>query len=180
MPEPLGNDGGMPPAAVPVRWEVADDERFARIVRSGTALAEPQRAHSGHVDVAGLRPARRYFYRFVAGGETSPVGRTRTAPAPGAVVDRLRLCFGPCQKYESGFYAAYRHMAAEDPDLILFLGDYIHEEADKSGDEAVRAVGTPEPIDLAGYRRRYAIYKQDPLLQGGARRRAVGTDVGRS
>jgi len=163
-PEPMASDGGMPPIAVPVRWEVADDERFERIVRSGTAHAEPRWGHSVHVDARGLLPARAYFYRFIAGGETSPVGRTKTAPARGAQVDRLRLCFSSCQKYEAGFYAAWRHVVAEDPDLILFLGDYIYEGAPGSKG-AVRLHRNPEPFDIAGYRVRYATYKQDPLLQ---------------
>jgi len=33
--------------------------------------------------VTGLRPAQRYFYRFVSEGFTSPVGQFRTLPAPG-------------------------------------------------------------------------------------------------
>lgn len=164
-PEPLAGDGGMPPVAVPVRWEVAEDERFARIVRSGTARAQPHWGHAVHVEAKGLRPGRWYFYRFIAAGESSPVGRTRTAPAAGAAVDRLRLCFASCQKYEAGFYAAWRHVVAEDPDLVLFLGDYIYEGAPSQKD-AVRQHRNPEPMDLAGYRVRYATYKLDPLLQG--------------
>ncbi len=164
-PSPLEPDGGMPPVAVPVRWEVAEDERFARVVRAGIARAEPRWGHAVHVDVTGLAPARRYFHRFIAAGEASPVGRTRTAPAPGAPVDRFRVCFGSCQKYEVGQYGAYRHMVEEDPDLVLFLGDYIYEDAVKPADEPVRRLAAGEPFDLAGYRVRYAAYKLDPLLQ---------------
>lgn len=163
-PAPLDADGGMPPLAVPVRWQVATDDRFGHIVGEGTAQAEPRWGHAVHVDVRGLRPATRYFYRFLAGGESSATGRTRTAPAPGAVVDRLRLCYGSCQKYEAGYYAAWRHLVAEDPDLVLFLGDYIYEGA-PSPKDAVRLHRNPEPKDLAGYRVRYATYKSDPLLQ---------------
>jgi len=163
-PQPMLGDGGMPSVAVPVRWEIAADEGFAHIARSGTARATPELGHAVHVDVTGLRPARRYFYRFIASGEVSPVGRTRTAPALGAPVDRLRLIFASCQKYEAGYYAAWRHAVAEDPDLILFLGDYIYEGAPNPKD-AVRLHRNPEPVDLAGYRVRYATYKLDPLLQ---------------
>jgi len=163
-PQPLDAAGGMPPIAVPVRWQVATDERFAHIVRTGEARAEPRWGHSVHVDVRGLRPASRYFYRFLAGGETSAVGRTRTAPAAGTPVERLRLAYGSCQKYESGFYAAYRHLVADDPDFVLFLGDYIYEGAPTAKD-AVRLHRNPEPMDLGGYRVRYATYKSDPLLQ---------------
>lgn len=163
-PVPLQGDGGMSAKPVSVRWEIASDEHFTRIVRSGNAAAEPKWGHSVHVEVAGLQPARPYWYRFIANGETSPVGRTRTTPARDASVDRLRLCFGSCQKYEAGFYAAWSHVVAEDPDLILFLGDYIYEGAPNPKD-AVRLHKNPEPMDLADYRIRYATYKLDPLLQ---------------
>lgn len=163
-PVPLDAAGGMPPVAVPVRWQVASDEGFTRIVREGEARAEPRWGHAVHVDVRGLRPASRYFYRFLAAGETSATGRTRTAPAAGAAVERLRIAYGSCQKYESGFYAAYRHLVADDPDIVLFLGDYIYEGAPTAKD-AVRLHQNPEPVDLAGYRVRYATYKSDPLLQ---------------
>ncbi|HEX7874588.1 MAG TPA: alkaline phosphatase D family protein [Sphingobium sp.] len=163
-PAPLQGDGGMQAKPVPVRWEIATDEHFTRIAASGTARALPEWGHSVHVEVSGLQPARPYWYRFIANGEVSPVGRTRTAPAPGAPVDRLRLCFGSCQKYEAGFYAAWRHVVEEDPDLILFLGDYIY-EGNPNPKNAVRLHKNPEPMDLAGYRVRYATYKLDPLLQ---------------
>lgn len=163
-PQPMEPDGGMPATPVSVRWEVAEDEAFSRVVRSGLVRAEARWGHSVHVDARGLRPGRAYFYRFIAGGEVSPIGRTRTAPARGAPVDRLRLCFASCQKYEAGFYAAWRHVVAEDPDLILFLGDYIYEGAPSIKD-AVRLHRNPEPMDLAAYRVRYATYKLDPLLQ---------------
>ena len=32
-----------------------------------------------------------------------------------------------CAHWENGYFSAYRHMAAEHPDLVLFLGDYIYE-----------------------------------------------------
>ncbi len=163
-PRPLDSDGGMPPLSVPVRWEVAEDPGFRRIVRRGRALAGPAAGHAVHVEVDGLKPARDYWYRFSVRGGSSPIGRTVTAPAAGAVVERLRLAFGSCQKYEAGFYGAYRHMVAEHPDLFLFLGDYIYEGAPGSRD-AVRLHQNPEPTDVAGYRARYATYKSDPLLQ---------------
>ena len=167
-PDPMAGDGGMPPVAIPVRWEVAEDEGFTRIVRAGSTHAEPRWGHSVHVDAAGLRPGRAYFYRFIAGGESSPVGRTKTAPPLGAAVDRLRLCFSSCQKYEAGFYAAWRHVVEEDPDLVLFLGDYIYEGA-PNAKNAVRLHRNPEPMDLPGYRVRHATYKLDLLLQGAHR-----------
>ena len=162
-PEPLAPGGGMDRSRVPVRWEVAEDEHFRRIVRQGEVRATPEDGHSLHVEVSGLRPAHVYHYRFLALGQVSPVGRTRTAPAPDAAVDRLRICYGSCQKYEVGHYAAWTHAIADDPDLILFLGDYIYEGAPNP--KSLRPHLNPEPFDLPGYRARYASYKLDPLLQ---------------
>lgn len=163
-PDPQALDGGMTPEPVRVAWEVAEDEGFRRTVRRGDALAVAEAGHSVHVEVAGLRPGRRYWYRFAAGGHESPVGRTRTAPARDADVERLRIAFASCQKWESGFYAAHARMAQDDPDLVLFLGDYIYEKAASQG-EVVRPHPPIPAQDLASYRQRYAWYKADPDLQ---------------
>jgi alkaline phosphatase D len=161
-PDPL-RGGGLPPAPVEVRWELAHDEQFRRIAQAGTAPADARLAHSVHVEVQGLEPARWYWYRFMAGGAVSPVGRTRTAPAAGVAAERLRFAFASCQHYEQGFYAAHRHMAAEDLDLVVFLGDYIYESS--WGRNHVRRHEAGEPYTLEQYRGRYARYKSDLDLQ---------------
>src|SRR3954467_1595921 len=61
------NAAVMPPLAYSVRWEMAEDERFSRIAAKGTASAAPELGHSVHVDVAGLKPDRWYWYRFMLG-----------------------------------------------------------------------------------------------------------------
>ncbi|APV50350.1 hypothetical protein BWI17_11990 [Betaproteobacteria bacterium GR16-43] len=161
-PKPL-EGGGLDPVGVDVRWEIAHDEKFSRIARSGTSVADPERAHAVHVECDGLEPGRVYHYRFIAGGAVSAVGRTRTAPAPGKGDERLRVILASCQQYEQGYFAAHRHIAAEDPDLIAFVGDYIYESS--WGREHVRKHATGEPHTLAEYRARYAQYKSDPDLQ---------------
>jgi alkaline phosphatase D len=154
--------GVLDPLAFEVGWEVARDEAMREIVLSGKALAHPDWAHSVHVDAQGLEPDRWYWYRFSAAGAHSPVGRTRTAPAAGTAA-ALRFAFASCQQYEQGYFAAYRHIAADAPDLVAFLGDYIYESS--WGREHVRSHGSPEPYSLADYRARYALYKGDPDLQ---------------
>ena len=161
-PKPL-EGGGMDPVPVEVRWEVAADASFARIVRQGRATAHPATAHTVHVEVDGLEPAREYWYRFIAGGEASPVARTRTAPAPGHGDERLRMALASCQQYEQGWYVAHRHLAAEGVDLVAFVGDYIYESS--WGRDFVRKYDAPEPYTLEAYRGRYAIHKGDPDLQ---------------
>ncbi|HEX7249033.1 MAG TPA: alkaline phosphatase D family protein, partial [Burkholderiales bacterium] len=155
--------GALDPLAVPVRWEVAADESMRTIVASGATVADPAWAHSVHVEPRGLAPDRWYWYRFMAGDAVSPVARTRTAPRLDADVARLRFAFASCQQYEQGYYAAHRHIAADAPDLVAFLGDYIYESS--WGKDRVRSHEAPEPYTLEEYRQRYALYKSDPDLQ---------------
>ena len=154
---------GVDPAPVPVRWEVAADEAMRRIVASGSTTAEAEWAHSVHVEVSGLEPDRWYWYRFMARGAETPIARARTAPRPDAEVASLRFAFASCQQYEQGYYGAHRHIAADAPDLVAFLGDYIYESS--WGRDHVRKHDAPEPYTLEDYRARYALYKSDPDLQ---------------
>jgi alkaline phosphatase D len=148
---------------VAVRWEIADDEAFQRVVQRGQAEARPELAHSVHVEAAGLEADRGYFYRFQAGGWMSPAGRTRTLPRPDAAVARLKLAFASCQRWEHGYFGAYRHMRDDAPDAVLFLGDYLYEYPSAPG--AVRATDGVWCATLDDYRRRYALYKGDAHLQ---------------
>jgi alkaline phosphatase D len=168
-PRPLDPDGGMGPEAVPVTWEVAEDEALKKVVAQGTAAATPQLAHTVHAEVRGLRPDRWYWYRFRAGDAVSPVGRTRTLPAADAMPERLRFAFASCQYYEHGFYTAYAQMAKDDPDLVFHLGDYIYEYPSGEKPKPVRRHSGPKNgkiKTLADYRERHALYRSDPLLHG--------------
>ena len=150
----------MSPSAVPVDWEIATDPRMQQVIQRCTEEADPRFAHSLHVECRGLEPGREYWYRFIAGGEASPTGRLRTAPARGAALDRLRFGFVSCAHYELGYFSAYRHLADEDPDLVLFLGDYIYEYIAGRGKVRQHSDGV-EATDLRTYRNRHAQYKTD-------------------
>lgn len=164
-PDPLaeGGAGGMPPEAVAVEWTIAEDEAMTRVVQRGVAAARPERGHAVHVDVGCLAPATTYYYRFGYGDRQSPVGRTRTAPALDSSPEALTLAVASCQDYRDGYYTSQRNLAAEELDVVLFVGDYIYEQG--PGQPGVREHIGPEPRTLAEYRRRYALYKLDPNLQ---------------
>jgi alkaline phosphatase D len=175
-PDPLAEDGhgGMPNTDAPVRWQIATDAGMRNVVAQGTARASRRLGHSVHVEVYGLRPGRHYFYRFSYRGEESPVGRTMTAPALGARLDRLSFAYASCQDWPSGFYNAYRFMAEEDIDLVFHLGDYIY-EGGVPADGGARKTPVPpalqtQAMDLAGFRLLHALYKTDPDLQEAHRR----------
>ncbi|MEM1255411.1 MAG: alkaline phosphatase D family protein [Cyanobacteria bacterium P01_H01_bin.21] len=161
-PDPL-NGGGMPPDNVTVTCTIATDEALRNVVRRESTVARAAMGHSVHLEVSGLESNRVYWYRFEAGGEESPVGRTRTAPAPGTPLNQFRFAFASCQDYENGFYTAYQNMAREDLDLVVHLGDYIYEGGVSS--DAVRQHNSGDIITLEEYRNRYALYRLDPNLQ---------------
>ena len=165
-PEPL-DGGGMPMANVEVGWEMAPDRAFRNIVHKGTAVARPELGHSVHVEAAGLQPGREYFYRFHCGAEVSQIGRTKTAPAEGAAVDSLRFAVCGCSHYETGYFTAFRRIAAENFDFVFHTGDYIYEARADSGKNpaVVRQHRGDEIYTVVDYRNRYALYKSDPDLR---------------
>ena len=176
-PSDAASPGSGAGPAVDVVWEVAGDEAFTRIVRSGTVRTDAGRDHTVHADATGLAPYTRYFFRFRALGATSPVGRTQTAADDGRV-HALRLGFVSCSNYTGGFFAAYRHLAQRrDLDAVVHLGDYIYEYGNTPEDDGGDRYGPPsligkrdhvpgvEMVTLADYRQRHANYKSDPDLQ---------------
>jgi alkaline phosphatase D len=167
-PRPLEPDGGMVGERVAIRWEIAGDESFRTVVKQGRTTAAPELSYSVHVDVDGLAADRWYFYRFAAGDAASPVGRLRTTPVAGATTP-LRFGVASCQHYEYGLFTAFGHLAREELDLVTHLGDYIYEYGEEAGSPTqpprVRKHVGLEIRTLDDYRRRYALYKSDPLLQ---------------
>jgi alkaline phosphatase D len=170
-PEPLRPDGGLPMKAIQVQWEVALDPQMRQIAAKGDVIARPELGHAVHVEVAGLQPNREYYYRFNCGGERSMTGRSRTLPPTGSSLEGLRFGVIGCQRYEDGFYTAFKHLAEERFDIVFHYGDYIYEY------RAIRPGDRPAPVvrvmpDLPGeiyalsdYRHRYALYKLDTDLQ---------------
>jgi alkaline phosphatase D len=165
--------------AVGVRWEVASDEGFADVVASGETTTDGDRDHTVRVEVGGLSPGTHYWYRFFAEQVASPVGRTRTAPAPDADVP-VRIALASCQDFGGRWFHAWRAALAYDVDLVLFIGDYIYETIGHLGVEppADRRVELPDGLalddplkgtlgaeTLEDYRALYRQYRSDPDLR---------------
>ncbi|PBC71957.1 alkaline phosphatase D [Streptomyces sp. TLI_235] len=170
-PTPDAVPGSNAGPATEVAWQVATDKSFTSVRAGGTVTTSAGTDHTVKVDVRGLTPDTVYWYRFTAGGVTSPVGRTRTAPTADTALDRLRLGVASCANWEAGYFSAYRHLAARgDLDVFLFLGDYIYEYKTGEFCAAGKVVRPHEPAHeittLADYRTRHGRYKTDPDLQG--------------
>jgi len=165
---PEGSGAAAPP--IPVRWECATDLDFRDVVATGQAQAVEADDYTVKVKVGGLAPFTHHYYRFTAQGSTSIVGRTKTAPAAGQDVDRLRFGLVSCSNYEGGYFNAYARLAERnDLDAILCAGDYIYEYAPGEygpGAEIGRVVEPPvEMATLETYRGRFAHYRLDPDLR---------------
>ena len=169
--------------------EVAEDEAFHRVVAHAPASVSKASDWTTRVLVAGLEPAKVYWYRFTdADGNGSRVGRTMTAPA----LDDPRVvnfAFVSCQTINEGALNAYRRMIFEDEraapsdqiGFVLHLGDFIYEvvqypeEAKTRYDRTIYEVARiPDghkignfhiPLTLDGYRAVYKGYLHDPDLQ---------------
>lgn len=152
----------LPASNIPVVWQVSDSENMKTVIQSGTVHAKPDNAHSVHVEVYGLKPDREYFYRFICGGEDSPIGRTRTLPLLGANITQFKFAFASCQDISNGYFAAYRDMLKQDPKLIIHTGDYIYESIYKDG---VRRIPVANALTLSDYRNLYSRYRLDSHLQ---------------
>lgn len=149
--------------SVEVGWEVARDQQFRSIAAQGVEIARRALGHSVHAEARGLEPGRPYWYRFsLRGGDFSPVGRAWTAPPVHSTPPVFRIAQASCQHFEQGYFNAYDIMAADAPDLVLHLGDYIYES---SWGKQVRRHDGPEPLSLDEYRARHALYKMDESLQ---------------
>lgn len=172
-PDPLNTDAATP-GGIPVRdhsadilldYEVALDPDMRQILLHGTARAEAAHAFSVHLELSGLMPDHPYWYRFHLGEHSSAVGRAVTLPRAGRPAAKLRLGVTSCANYERGFFSAYRHLADEQPDLVLMLGDYIYEQVERNRPVLRRHSDGAIPTTLDAYRRRYAQYRLDADLQ---------------
>jgi alkaline phosphatase D len=148
-----------------VGWRVASDPSLSDPAAEGSVVASPDADHTVHAVFSGLRPATTYWYGFRTGDEDSPVGRTRTLPAPDGPADRLRLGVVCCAHYATGYFNAYARLADRDVDLVVHLGDYIYEAEAKRERWTRFHVPRGRCLTLPDYRARHGQYKTDPDLQ---------------
>ncbi len=159
--------------AEPLQFQVALDAAFTQIVTQGEVSGGdigPESDHTVKIDTDGLLAAnQRYYYRFVYTQLVSQTGRCRTLPASNATPDRLKLGVVSCQSYEDGYYAAFHHLAQEDVDFVLHVGDFIYENPANNNFFPDRQIylpsGSTEAVTLEDFRFLYRVFRSDPFLQ---------------
>lgn len=142
-------------------WTLARDQTMREVVAQGEAETSAEVDFTVTVDAAGLEPGTSYWYRFDAGGEASPVGRTRTLPA--APTERFRIGLVSCARFSVAPLGVYRALAEREVDLVVHLGDYIYEDDGETGPRSHRPPNACVTLD--DYRQRLAQYREDPDCQ---------------
>lgn len=177
--------------SLPVELELGLDPGLTQLLplqlEAQTLFAAVEADHCLRVRVDGLEPGTTYYYRFAylaqQGLAYSRIGRTRTAPAPDADVP-VRFGVVCCQDYDGRYYHVHRHLAAQELDFVLHLGDYVYESVgdpafqSPTDERAVRFSAPDEALEvgrgqgnflaaqsLSNYRDLYKIYRGDPDLQ---------------
>lgn len=114
-----------------------------------------------HFDATGLAPGETYYYQFRGDGGESPVGRFRTL-RPADSNEPVRIGWFTCQGFEEGYYAAHRHLAEEDLDFVVCLGDYVYEFT-MPGVRGIEVNPFPQALD--SMREKYRSYRSDADLR---------------
>lgn len=153
-----------------VAWEVASDEQFTNLVKTGSFTTNAARDFTVKVDVTGLSANSTYFYRFSHAGTRSVAGRTKTLAS--GKVEQVKLAVFTCSNYPAGYFNVYAEAAKlNDIDAAIHLGDYIYEypRDGYASQDAAALKRQVEPkneiVTLTDYRSRYAQYRGDADLQ---------------
>lgn len=169
-----------------LKYEVCETKKFDEGVIKGEVEAskiDEKKDYTVHVDLHGnLKPGKTYFYRFLYKGVSSKIGRCKTLPAQDAAIEKLRLAVLTCNDYSTGYFNAFYHLAEEDVDFVIHLGDFVYEYSQyppgygdvfRTDMKFTDTKGIPKLLDaqrttstsLEDFRYAYRTYRQDLALQ---------------
>ncbi len=137
----------------PLRAEYAttpgfDDARF-----TAPFYTTPEDDYTAKLELTGLDPGRRYFYRFVSGSVRSISGVFVTPPAADRE-DPVTLTWGADTAEDYKPFRVFRGMPARNADLFLYLGDTVYTD-----------FGRFRAVTLDQYRQKYQINRDDQFLR---------------
>jgi len=141
-----------------LRLDMATDSGFQSLVLSTTQAATTDGGLAVKLEVIGLAPATRYYYRFTRTdtSETSPTGTFITAPSP-ADARSFRFAYSGDSSAAAQPFHLLQHAVEDQPDFWFWAGDIMYADI-PAGDLTISN-------DLAGYRARYAQNTADSYLQ---------------
>ncbi|MGI2904712.1 alkaline phosphatase D family protein [Tolypothrix sp. VBCCA 56010] len=161
------------PGLVEAAFEISTDSKFSTFVLRGFAQTDAFKDYTLKVRLNSrhIQPSTTYYYRFIYKGTVSKTGRFKTLPASKSEVDQVRFAYINCQDYINGYYNAYRFLAEEEIDFVVFLGDYIYETVGDTSfqNNGIRPLqlpsGEPAAATLEDYRFLYQTCNGDSDLQ---------------
>lgn len=163
-----------------LRLQFSEQENFSSLLVNVELSADIQWDYTLRHKVEGLKAGTTYYYRFIAGADSSPTGRTKTAPAAGSAVGQLKFAFITCQDWSVNHWGAMEELLNEDLDFVIHLGDYIYETVGATfqssaaesrharlnmPDGMTLSDGSIAASSLADYRYLYKTYRSDSRLQ---------------
>jgi alkaline phosphatase D len=146
-----------------ITWQISADSLFASVLNNGTLTIDSGKGYTVKTDVTGLSQGSTYYYRFEHAGNYSSVGITYTAFS--SSLDSMKFGLVSCSSLFSGYFNAYRQMAAM-PGMraLVHVGDVIYDGVDP--EEEVRVPeGAEEDLRdsiLEDWRARHRLYLSDP------------------
>ena len=117
------------PAATPLTLQFSTDPTLATGIFTYSGSTDAGKDYVLKLDATGLTPNTVYFYRFIGpAGETSVVGRVKTAP-DAATAAPLKFAFSGDNDGLIRPYALATQIPAQNLDFYVNLGDVIYENA---------------------------------------------------
>ncbi|KAF7525336.1 hypothetical protein G7054_g11123 [Neopestalotiopsis clavispora] len=150
-----------------VEWSIFPPGKHApsEQVAGGKAYTTSDIDFTLKIEATGLQPLTNYEYQFTVCDSDlkSPIGQTKTAPAPDAHVDELSLAVFSCANYPLGYFNVYGNAARKGGlDYLIHLGDFYY----SYGYGGERADDPPREIfTLHEYRTRHGKYRTDADLR---------------
>jgi alkaline phosphatase D len=140
------------PHSVEVEYSPGQD--FLDTRRTSAVVARAEDDYTVRIELSGLSPATRYWYRVLLDGQQARYGRVPfaalTAPAGRAPV---RIAFGSCARVQIDPEQRIFHAVRQtEPDLFVWLGDNIYGDSER-----------PELL-AEEYRRQRNVAALEPLL----------------
>ncbi|TXB96051.1 hypothetical protein FocTR4_00016174 [Fusarium oxysporum f. sp. cubense] len=159
------------PNPICLHWKVfpVGKKDSKSIVSSGKAYTTADIDYTvKQVEAKGLKPLTTYHYQFTVcnSNNTSPLGRTKTAPRPDDDVSEINLAVFSCSAYFPGYFNVYGNAARKDNhDWVVHLGDYIYEYGTYTLYKERGSIPKHPTYSLYDYRARHGQHRTDPDLQ---------------
>lgn len=150
-----------------VKWSISTSSDMSDLIKVGVDTAFRSDDYTLSTIAKDLPVDSWLYYQFEAIGETSDIGRTKTAPKDNS--KPIHFAVVSCSRFEHGYFNVYKEIIDNNNvEAVLHLGDYIYEYGSSyDGEFAEGRFTRPEKevISLSDYRTRYAHYRKDSNLR---------------